>query len=297
MKREESLNNALIDAVKIRDIGLCKEIIDKHPDAINAVDRYGQTAFHIAVSKGRKEVRELLIDNNPDAINAVSKDGQTALHFAAENGRKEVCKLLIDKNPDAINAVTEYGKTALHFAASNGRKEVCELLIPKMTQDAINAVTTGHNGGKTALHIAAENGMKEVCIIIATSSKQKTLESMNTSDSIKNIICALIKDLPTRISNINDKSSENIVKPLFLYQDVISSYPTLRSSTIDSHINKNYFSIKGVCKNVPWKSEGGGNTCILPDEIIELIISDLQLRDVVCHSLQDTESVSMTGDL
>jgi ankyrin repeat protein len=90
--------------------------------------------------------------------------GKTALHFAAEKGMREACELLVPKmSSEAINAVTISGHTTLILAASKGMKEVCELLIPKMTPEAINAA---NKDSKTALYFAAYNGHKEVCELL-----------------------------------------------------------------------------------------------------------------------------------
>jgi hypothetical protein len=72
------------------------------------------------------KVRTIL---NADGINVNSKDnyGQTALHIAASRGLAEIVKLLITKGADP-DIKDRAGKTPLILAEGKGHKEVAELL-------------------------------------------------------------------------------------------------------------------------------------------------------------------------
>ena len=105
------------------------EVVKQHIAAgtdVNAKNENGFTPLHIAVSKGYKEVAELLVTNGAD-VNT-KDNGSTPLHKAAQFGHKEIVELLINKVAD-VNAKGELGETPLHSAAADGEKEIVELLI------------------------------------------------------------------------------------------------------------------------------------------------------------------------
>ena len=105
------------------------EVVEQHLAAGTDVDTKNENGFtplHIAVSKGYKEVAELLVTNGAD-VNT-KDNGSTPLHKAAQFGHKAIVELLINKVAD-VNAKGELGETPLHSAAADGEKEIVELLI------------------------------------------------------------------------------------------------------------------------------------------------------------------------
>ncbi|EAX94342.1 ankyrin repeat protein, putative [Trichomonas vaginalis G3] len=61
-------------------------------------------------------------------INAKNKDGITALHIAAMSNSKEIVELLVSHGAD-VNEKDKSGHTALRIATRNNSKEIVELLI------------------------------------------------------------------------------------------------------------------------------------------------------------------------
>lgn len=72
-----------------------EKLIDASPDSVRAEDEEGWTPLHWAISKGKKDVAELLIARDAD-VNASDTDGWTPLHVAASWGHADLAKLLID---------------------------------------------------------------------------------------------------------------------------------------------------------------------------------------------------------
>jgi ankyrin repeat protein len=69
-----------------------------------------------------EEARRLIAEMNNEEINAVDKDGKTALHVATSKSHKVVCKLLISNmSSEAINVADKNSSTALHYSAFGGR--------------------------------------------------------------------------------------------------------------------------------------------------------------------------------
>jgi len=71
------------------------------------------------------------IDAGAD-INAQDKDGWTALHLAARHGNSEAVRLLLDNgaNPDLVTKPNEDGITALDLAAYYGHTKCADTLRP-----------------------------------------------------------------------------------------------------------------------------------------------------------------------
>ena len=55
----------------------------------------------------------------------------TPLHDAVSRGHKEVIELLIAKGADVNAKDSTFGRTLLHIAAREGHKEIVELLLAK----------------------------------------------------------------------------------------------------------------------------------------------------------------------
>jgi ankyrin repeat protein len=112
---------------------------------VNAVDQYGNTPLHLAVSeqswkqeittKNGETVREvmgtvkLLLARGAD-VHAANNKGETALHYAAEDGFTETVRLLIDRGAD-VHKKDREGNTALLFAAIKGHEKVAAVLLEK----------------------------------------------------------------------------------------------------------------------------------------------------------------------
>jgi hypothetical protein len=84
---------------------------------LNLGDRDGQTALHLAASKGHYDVLDLLVGFGAD-VNAVSNDGRTPLHVAAAAGDDAIVALLVLKGANAA-ARDKEGKTPLDLATTD----------------------------------------------------------------------------------------------------------------------------------------------------------------------------------
>ena len=61
-------------------------------------------------------------------IDATDKQGMTALHIAISRGYEDICRYLID-NGTSINLSTKQGRTCLHLAANAGSTDIVDLVI------------------------------------------------------------------------------------------------------------------------------------------------------------------------
>ncbi|MCE7981950.1 MAG: sigma-70 family RNA polymerase sigma factor [Caldilinea sp. CFX5] len=122
-------------ACRIGDVERVRTFLDTDPALLYTRtptwDDHGEgaTLLHIAVSRNRYAVTQLLIERGAD-VNA--KGGWwvvTPLHWAADNGHTEIVRLLIAHGADVNARTEEHGYTPLHWAAGNSHRATVELLL------------------------------------------------------------------------------------------------------------------------------------------------------------------------
>jgi len=102
-------------------------LLEKGADA-KAVKEDGSSVLHelAQASSAGVPAAKALIAAKVD-VNAVNKQGQTALHLAAMQGNKPIVELLLDSGAD-VNAKDKKDKTALELARKRRKQEVVALL-------------------------------------------------------------------------------------------------------------------------------------------------------------------------
>merc|ERR1719228_2874047 len=83
----------------------------------------------LAASAGHVNIIEKLIEENAD-IESVDADGNSALHLACSKGMSKSANILLKSaSPDLVSKQNYLGKSALHLAAGQGLVETTELLL------------------------------------------------------------------------------------------------------------------------------------------------------------------------
>lgn len=178
----------LLPKMLVRDVISCTEnppqiiAAEKSDIKLNHIEKYGFSAFHLAVKQGHLAVGQLFLNyysdpNNQDAntprINEFNFDvgtanqpfseqktedgkGYTALHLAARGGFLELVQTLLAHNPNLRTIRDKEGNLPLHLASS---REVMEELL--RTQDCPK-LDEKNKDGNTPLHSAVQNSKVEV---------------------------------------------------------------------------------------------------------------------------------------
>ncbi len=133
------------------DAGRLGELLDAHPDLLNAHSREGWTALQRAAYSGHRSAVDHLLARGAD-LRAKSRNdmANTALHGAIAGKRAQIVSVLLDRGADA-EATDSWGNTALHLAVHAGTPEIVEMLLRRGV-----TVNARRNDGLTPLGVAAK---------------------------------------------------------------------------------------------------------------------------------------------
>jgi len=131
--------------------GRLGELLDAHPDLLNAFDRDGWTALQLAAYFGHRSAADHLLSRGAQ-VHAKSQNemANTALHGAIAGKRTEIVSLLLDRGADP-EATDSQGNTALHLAAHEGSPEIVDTLL----RHGVN-VNARRKDGLTPLEVAVK---------------------------------------------------------------------------------------------------------------------------------------------
>lgn len=130
--------------------GAIKFLLSQYRNSdLDVANEDGDTAIHIAASRGNDVAMSLLLDAHahPSLLN---KEGKAPLHLAAGSGSVVCLVILLKKQPiTACNIPSGTGEAAIHFAAAKGQYKVLQHLISCNAD--FGAVD---KDGRTAIHTA-----------------------------------------------------------------------------------------------------------------------------------------------
>ncbi|KAI7552785.1 hypothetical protein KC331_g1651 [Hortaea werneckii] len=147
----------LFNAVNREDATAMHKLLDPADGAnVNAQGRHGDTALHVAASRGSDETVSVLLHYRAQ-VNLRDGFGETALLKAVKGGHLETVKVL-KRHDTAVDFGLLYDDwTVLHFAVDTASTAMTALLLDLAPQLAGGVEC----GGFTALHHCAEQGYIE----------------------------------------------------------------------------------------------------------------------------------------
>lgn len=146
--------DSIHDAALKGDVATARNMIDAHPEWVNARNKLGKTPLHQSLTGGTNRIIELLLDRRAD-VNAQDNTGLTPLHVAAWWSITERAGILLDRGAD-INSRDKFGDTPLHTAAMNGRGKMCKFLVERGAD-----LHAKNLDGREPLDLAEANGQEE----------------------------------------------------------------------------------------------------------------------------------------
>lgn len=117
---------------------------------MNQSDTRGQTALHLAASRGQIDLLELLLRSKA-SVRALDEQKRTPLHWAAQHSCPDMARLLLQHSA-AVDPLDQDGRTPLLLACQNPSSSTTAQQLLHYGADA-RAVD---QLGNTALHLAAD---------------------------------------------------------------------------------------------------------------------------------------------
>jgi ankyrin repeat protein len=119
------------------DFSVVKELLEQHPELLNANASWGEYALEAAAQTGQVEIVEYLLENGA-ALDICT---------AAMLGRLEEVQSMLKADPKLIEARGAHGIPLLYFPVIGGHKKIADFLFMQGAQ-----VDASSPGGITPLH-------------------------------------------------------------------------------------------------------------------------------------------------
>eukprot|EP00071_Canis_lupus_P034941 XP_022268498.1 ankyrin repeat and death domain-containing protein 1A isoform X12 [Canis lupus familiaris] len=153
----------------------------------------GNTALHLAASRGHLAVLQRLVDIRLDLEEQNTK-GLTALHAAAEGVHADCVQLLLEAG-SSVNALTQKKQSCLHYAALGGSEDVARALIHAGGQ------TNVADHGASPMHLAVKHNFPALVQLLidagsdldATDNQGKTALAVAARSNHTSLVDMIIK--------------------------------------------------------------------------------------------------------
>ncbi|XP_057721758.1 protein VAPYRIN-like [Arachis stenosperma] len=148
--------------------------------AVDSIDSNGETLLHLAISRKRADVVQLLLEFEAN-LEARNGSGSTPLEAAASSGAALIAELLLAHKANIERQETStFGP--IHVAAKQGHCEVLRLLLLKGAR--VDSLT---KDGNTALHLAVEENKIECVKLLLANGARTDIRNAGKGDTVLHI--------------------------------------------------------------------------------------------------------------
>lgn len=196
-----SLGRGLLIAIEQNNQKLIRELLEGGADPVYR-NKQGDTALHLAASKGQAELVSLLLEYTSQ--HSPTNGQYTPLHLAVIHGFAEVAEILLNAgaNPAVLTSGPDQQvESSLELAVRHNQPAMVAVLA-KHPQVDINGFTGEQY---TALHIAAQAGWSDMVSLLLSLGAEPRLRNQN-GDTLFHIVCRVFsqEQLQNFIAGQND---------------------------------------------------------------------------------------------
>ena len=156
-----------VDAIKKRDGGKATEVLEGHPNVIDARDDRGDTALIIAISRGDEDYTAFLLNKGADP-NIAGHAGDTPLITAARAGFQLGVEWLIGQGA-RVDGTNKMGETPLIVAVQQRQAPIVRVLLAA----GANPDKTDNAAGYSARDYAARDDRARDILRMIEAKKPK----------------------------------------------------------------------------------------------------------------------------
>ena len=231
---EIGYQSALMKACWTQDIEQVRKLLAENLDSLWQVEGTGDTVLHFAARRRDIAIFQLLLSQGVD-VHAVNKSGETVFHIAAATNNYDLVKYLLDKNYFTADFLTATGEaesvemhetkivfnknphTALHIAAEKGFKDIAELLLEHGAD-----VNLQDGEGNTPLHYAARNFDAEmICFLVKKGADVNARNRANFTPTATALWNIPLKDTPDFFAADCQKQALQRKTPDLIYRTLL----------------------------------------------------------------------------
>ena len=143
------------EAARKGDVERVREILDAHPERLEARDAAGLTALNWASRGVHEDLVRFLVERGAD-VNAREASGVMPLHSLIFRGERDLVELVVARGAD-VNARLAQGQTPLLFAVQGGFTGIADILLKNGADPE-----AGDLLGNTPLLLAASHGREDL---------------------------------------------------------------------------------------------------------------------------------------
>jgi ankyrin repeat protein len=169
-------------------------------NALNVLNKSGETPLHLSVRAGHDDCAELLLDHG--ASSHWSSPDQSVFFHACTYGHVACARVLLDRLPFQRDLTDSRGNTALHFAAKSPCPEMVQFLLDADIKICLN------RDQQSFLEIALERGSDALVKTALCHSKWQECLDCNSPDR-PHIMLQFIRKMPEAAKLVLDNSFES----------------------------------------------------------------------------------------
>ncbi|XP_072249992.1 B-cell lymphoma 3 protein homolog [Leuresthes tenuis] len=176
-----------------------------------ALDRHGQTAFHLCCEYVQRDCLSVVLSLSPSSTSLEIRnfEGLSPLHLAVRQGHQDLAKMLLDAGAD-INAMDiKSGQNPLMHAVENNNTDMVHFLIENGCD-----VNNQSYSGNTALHIACGRGQEETVRLLLKSGADSSLKNNHNDTPVmvakNNKIADVLRGRGSKQTRVQDQNSMSV---------------------------------------------------------------------------------------